>query len=316
MGSYTFQGLLCPTGQPGDPRRGTQHRPAPCGTGGKQPLPLDPGSTRCAPGNPGPVTPGRGAVCLSLRWGGPGMREGGPRSLPGTPVSGTSWAGGNARWLEWNTHRETGGPGRAHPPAQSSHLTMLPCRPPPPPTRTCVQHLPHPETSCARSVPTGRVVGSRVCPLRAGRRHSAQRPSPKPPTSREGQPTKRVLEYCRVPDGRATLRNRIQDGLGLASCLSRSCVFRPEECARASLLSHTEDTGQRPEPSDPQPRASHKPVGPIMGLLVEKTVTCFGNSCPDVRFLLHVPALLLWSLPPVEPGSHRTSPLQASAAPC
>ena len=199
-GSYTVQGLLCPTGQPGDPRRGTQHRPAPCGTGGKQPLPPDPGSTRRATGNPGPVTPGRGAVCLSLRWGGPGMREGGPRSLPGTPVSGTSWAGGNARWLEWNTHRETGGPGRAHPPAQSSHLTMPPC--PPQHVRVCSTS---PTRRPAVLVPAGRVGGSRVCPLRAGRRHSAQRPSPKPPTSREGQPTK----HCGVPDGRAALRNRI-----------------------------------------------------------------------------------------------------------
>ena len=50
----------------------------------------------------------------------------------------------------------------------------------------------------------------------------------------------------------------------------------------------------------------------IMGLLLEKIVTYFGNHYFDLCFLLHVPLLLLWYLPPGPPDNHLMNHLQAS----
>lgn len=47
--------------------------------------------------------------------------------------------------------------------------------------------------------------------------------------------------------------------------------------------------------SDPDPwlKGSRKSVVHIMGLLVEKVVTDFGNRCLNLCFLLHEPVLFL-----------------------
>ena len=49
---------------------------------------------------------------------------------------------------------------------------------------------------------------------------------------------------------------------------------------------------------------------------VEKIITYFGNYYLDLCFLLYVPLLLLWHLPPVQPDRHQMSCLQATETPC
>ena len=50
-------------------------------------------------------------------------------------------------------------------------------------------------------------------------------------------------------------------------------------------------------------------------LLVEKDVTYFGNHYLNPCLLLHVPLLLPWYLPPMEPDSHPINHLQAGETP-
>lgn len=93
------------------------------------------------------------------------------------------------------------------------------------------------------------------------------------------------------------------------------CVFTPDESANVpSLLNHKRT--QVKALSDLTHRLGDL-VNQWLGswFLVEKIVTYFGKDL-NLCFLLHVPILLLWSLPPRQPGSCQASNLHASETPC
>ena len=97
------------------------------------------------------------------------------------------------------------------------------------------------------------------------------------------------------------------------------CVFTHDESAKvSSLLNHMRtqvNALSDPTPMIPSFRIMVWMVW-IMGPLAEKIVTYFGKHYPNLCFLLHVPILWLWYLPPMQPGSCQTSHLHANETPC
>lgn len=84
-------------------------------------------------------------------------------------------------------------------------------------------------------------------------------------------------------------------------------VLIPDESANKSSLLNCMDTNECPEWSNLQPKGFNKSRVWILGLSVEKVVSDLENYCLTLCFLLCVPVLLLWHLPPMHPASLQKS---------
>lgn len=120
---------------------------------------------------------------------------------------------------------------------------------------------------------------------------------------------------------RAVFQNRMAldmiNALQLGICAivqTKSCVFIPEESVDvSSLLNHMRT--QVNSLSDPTHSLGDLAINCLdHGTLSRKTkqnktITLFWNLYHDLHFLLYVPLLMLWYLPPAQPDSHQTSHL-------